>query len=94
MSPERGNNGICERYVRAAQGHARFYHNVWVSHELFWPGHVALPALGARVTKVGRGYQLRLIERQPGDYIVRLRVGRGGFVEAILDENISDDDAA
>jgi hypothetical protein len=58
------------------------------------PNEIALPLLGARVTKVGRGYQLRLIERQPGDYIVRLRVGRGGFVQAILDEDISHDNAA
>jgi hypothetical protein len=53
------------------------------------PNEIALPALGARVTKVRRGYQLRLTERQSGDYIVRLRVGRGGFVQAILDEDIS-----
>ena len=58
------------------------------------PNEIPLPVLGARVTKVGRGYRLRLIEREPGEYLVRLRIGRGGIVESILDENISDVDAA
>ena len=58
------------------------------------PNEIPLPVLGARVTKVGRGYRLRLTEREPGEYTVRLRVGRGGFVEAILDEDVSEDNAA
>jgi hypothetical protein len=58
------------------------------------PNEIHLPMLSARVTKVGRGYRLRMTEFQPGEYIVRIRVGRGGFVEAILDESISDEDAA
>ena len=58
------------------------------------PNEIALPVLGARVTKVGRVYKLRMAERDPGEYLVRLRVGRGGFVEAISDENVGEDDAA
>jgi hypothetical protein len=58
------------------------------------PNEIALPLLGARVTKVGRGYRLRLTQREPGEYTVRLRIGRGGFVESIIDENISEDNAA
>ena len=58
------------------------------------PNEIALPVLGARMIKVGRGYRLQLTEREPGEYTVRLRVGRGGFVDAIIDENISENDAA
>jgi hypothetical protein len=58
------------------------------------PNEIVLPVLGARVTKVGRRYRLRLTEREPGEYLVRLRIGRGGFVDAITDENISKDNAA
>ncbi len=58
------------------------------------PNEIHLPMLSARVTKVGRGYRLRMTEFEPGDYIVRMRVGRGGFVEAIIDEDMSDEDAA
>jgi hypothetical protein len=37
--------------VRAAHGHARFYHNVWVSNELFGPVHIAFARLrGSRET--------------------------------------------
>lgn len=51
------------------------------------PSEIPLPAIGGIVTKVGRGYRLRLAEREPGEYSVRLRVGRGGFVEAILEDD-------
>ncbi len=37
--------------VRAAHGHARFYHNVWVSNECFGPVHIAFARLrGSRET--------------------------------------------
>jgi len=37
--------------VRAAHGHACFYHNVWVSHQFFGPVHVAFARLtGSRET--------------------------------------------
>jgi hypothetical protein len=58
------------------------------------PNEIHLPMLSARVTKVGRGYRLRMTEYDPGEYIVVMRVGRGGFVEAILDDSRSDEDAA
>ncbi len=51
------------------------------------PSDIPLPAIGGIVTKVGRGYRLRLSDREPGEYFVRLRVGRGGFVEAILEDD-------
>ena len=36
---------------QAAHGHARFYHNVWVSHELYGPVHIAFARLkGSRET--------------------------------------------
>lgn len=49
------------------------------------PNDIALPQFGLCITKVGRGYRLRMIDRSPGEYKVRLRIGRGGFIEAILD---------
>ena len=58
------------------------------------PNEIHLPMLSARVTKVGRGYRLRMTEYEPGNYVVHMRIGRGGFVEAILDEDVSDEDAA
>jgi len=58
------------------------------------PSDIALPLLGARVIKVGRGYRLRMTEWQQGEYQVVLRVGRNGFVEAIYDESAADEDAA
>ncbi len=58
------------------------------------PNEISIPLLGAHVTKVGRGYRLRLSEWHPGDYQVLLRVGRGGFVEAIVDESNDSEDAA
>lgn len=50
------------------------------------PSEIPLPAIGGIVMKVGRGYRLRLSDREPGEYFVRLRVGRGGFLEAILED--------
>ncbi len=58
------------------------------------PNEIALSVMGVRVTKVGCEYKLRLTERDPGEYLVRLRVGRGGFVESILDEDMIDENAA
>ena len=58
------------------------------------PNEIHLPMLSARVTKVGRGYRLRMTEFEPGEYLVRMRVGRGGFVEDIRDDAMSDEDAA
>jgi hypothetical protein len=58
------------------------------------PNEIHIPLLGARITKVGRGYRLRLTEWHPGEYQVRLRVGRGGFVEAIVDESADSEDVA
>ncbi len=49
---------------------------------------IPLPAIGGIVTKVGRGYRLRLSDREPGEYFVRLRVGQGGFLEAILEDEV------
>ena len=66
------------------------------SHKVvdFKPNEIALPILGARVIKVGRGYRLQLTEREPGEYRVRLVISRGGIVQSIIDDNTSEDDAA
>lgn len=58
------------------------------------PNEIHLPMLSARVTKVGRGYRLRMTEYDPGEYVVVMRVGRGGFVETFLCEDMNDEDAA
>ena len=51
------------------------------------PNDITIPALRANVTKVGRGYRLRLSEWEPGEHLVCIRVDRGGFIQAILDAN-------
>ena len=58
------------------------------------PTDIDLPHLSARVTNSGRGYRLQLPEWQAGEYLVRLRIGRGGVVMALLDEDIKNDNAA
>ena len=58
------------------------------------PPEIPLPSLGANVTKVGRRYRLRFSEWEPGEYVVRLRVGRGGFLESIDDLDESDENVA
>lgn len=58
------------------------------------PNEISIPLLGAHVTKVGRGYRLRLSEWRPGKYQVLLHVGKGGFVEAIVGESTDSEDAA
>lgn len=51
------------------------------------PSEIPLSSIAGIVTRVGKGYRLRLTDREPGEHVVRLRVGRGGFVEAILDDD-------
>lgn len=58
------------------------------------PGEIALSDLPASVTKVGRRFRLRVSDWEPGEHVVKIRVGRGGFIQAILDADSSDEEAA
>lgn len=58
------------------------------------PKDIQLRLTGARATLVGKQYILRMTDYDPGEYIVRMRIGRGGIVEYLLEEGADKEKAA
>lgn len=53
------------------------------------PWEIQLPKLEACVTKVGTEHHIKMLNRAPGEYRVRLLIDQDGIIESILDEDLN-----